>query len=878
VPINISSNFIVESDEVYTSTSGATFAASLVMGAIEFINYGTIRATGSGATAFSSYLSHGLLHNVGVIEVQSTDTAYGFSSPQWMADIRNTGRITVSGANAYGVYSWSVGQVFDNSGTLTVTGTNNAAGLYLINGGKVSNTGSITVHGGASATGVYIDRFEGGVFENKGNIIVDATGQSYGLVVSGLDQAVPAPNIINRGVITADIAIYARDGGYSPPQPTIENVANYGVVNGHIVLGAGADILRNYNVINGDVDMGSGADLVDLTGGWINGVIDLGEDDDTAIGSAGADVFFGYLGRDTIRGAGGDDRIDGEQGNDTLFGGDGNDLIYGGSGSDMISGDDGYDTIEGGTGDDNIDGGAGTDTAVYAGAATDFTITTVNGVTTVTSTTTGTDTLRNVERLQFTDRVVILSDAPPPPSTTMGTAIGEVLRGGAGVDTLYGLAGDDTLYGEAGDDVLIGGAGTDVMIGGAGNDIYEVTDAGDLVTEAPGEGADIVFSYLGSYALTANAESLRLVGVAGEAYGNALDNLLVGNAQDNRIIGGAGNDTMMGGAGNDAYEVTEAGDVVIENTNEGVDTVYSYVDSYALSANVENLALIGNAREAYGNALANLLIGNAQDNRMIGGAGNDTLIGGAGNDAYEVTEAGDAIIENAGEGIDTVYSYVDAYQLAANVEVLNLVGPARMGLGNAGNNTLIGNALANVLNGNGGDDVLTGGAGADTFWHLGAAAGNDRITDFQTASEVIVLDASAYANFAAVQSHAAQVGGNVVITLNASTSLTLENVQLNQLSAGNFVFFAAGAGEPVDKAQAPLTSAIEHGTDAALTSPQETGAGLRIANGESSDDVFATVVGGHGDVPLHLLAGETLPFSTFGDAPWTLPHNHGHWG
>jgi Ca2+-binding RTX toxin-like protein len=871
MPINISSNFIIESDEVYASTSGATLSASLVMGAIQVTNYGTIRATGAGATAFSSYLSHGLFHNAGLIDVQSTDNAYGFSSPQWMMDISNTGRITVSGANAYGVYSWSVGQVFDNSGTLTVTGAANATGLLLINGGRVSNTGSILVSSGGTATGVNIDRFEGYTFENQGNIIVQATGQSFGLVVSGLAMPVTAPNIINRGVITADIAIYARDGGYSPPQPTIENVANYGVVNGAVVLGAGADILRNYNVINGDVDMGSGADLVDLTGGWVNGVIDLGEDDDTALGSSGNDIFFGYLGRDTIRGAGGDDLIDGEQGNDTLFGGDGNDWIYGGSGSDTISGDDGDDTIEGGTGDDIIDGGTGYDTAVYAAASSAFTITTVGGVTTVASAATGTDTLSNVERLQFSDRVVLLGGSPPPPVTLFGTAVGEVLRGGAGVDTLYGLGGDDTLYGEAGDDVLIGGAGNDTMVGGSGNDIYEVTEAGDVIVEAVDEGADTVFSYLDSFVLTGALENLRLAGAAREAYGNALDNLIVGNALDNRIIGGAGNDTLMGGGGNDAYEVTEAGDVVIENAGEGIDTVYSYVGVYQLTANVENLQLVGGAREAYGNALNNILVGNALDNRLIGGAGNDTMIGGLGNDAYEITEAGDVVVEAAGEGADTVYSYIDSYQLTDNVETLALVGSARIGLGNAGANTLIGNAGANVLNGNGGDDVLTGGAGADTFWHLGAAAGNDRITDFTSASEVIVLDASVYANFGAVQSHAAQIGANVVITLNASTSLTLANVQLNQLTASNFVFFntgGAGAPEPVAKTAA-LTSPVE--TSPVQTSPTEAVDDHAFAGGAFADDSFAGLVGGRDSIPLHLLADVSLAFDP---APWTSPHDH----
>jgi hypothetical protein len=128
---------------------------------------------------------------------------------------------------------------------------------------------------------------------------------------------------------------------------------------------------------------------------------------------------------------------------------------------------------------------------------------------------------------------------------------------------------------------------------------------------------------------------------------------------------------------------------------------------------------------------------------------------------------------------------------------------------------------------------------------------------------VIVLDASVYANFAAVQAHAAQVGANVVITLNATTSLTLDNVQLNQLSAGNFVFFAAGASEPVDKAQVPLTSAIEHGTDAALTSPLEHGS----KGGELTSPPEPSTTDGLTS-PLEHSGKPDLA------SAWTLPNSH----
>ena len=90
--------------------------------------------------------------------------------------------------------------------------------------------------------------------------------------------------------------------------------------------------------------------------------------------------------------------------------------------------------------------------------------------------------------------------------------------------------------------------------------------------------------------------------------------------------------------------------------------------SYTLSANVENLTLTGTgAINGTGNALDNVLTGNSAAN---------TLTGGLGNDTYVVDNAGDVVIEGAGEGTDLVQSSV-TYTLAANVENLTSDGDFR---------------------------------------------------------------------------------------------------------------------------------------------------------------------------------------------------------
>jgi VCBS repeat-containing protein len=76
-----------------------------------------------------------------------------------------------------------------------------------------------------------------------------------------------------------------------------------------------------------------------------------------------------------------------------------------------------------------------------------------------------------------------------------------------------------------------------------------------------------------------------------------------------------------------------------------------------------------------GTAGPDTLFGGIGNDTLVGGAGADTMLGGVGNDGYTVDNAGDAVIENASEGTDTVNATIH-YGLGANVENLVLQGSA----------------------------------------------------------------------------------------------------------------------------------------------------------------------------------------------------------
>lgn len=465
--------------------------------------------------------------------------------------------------------------------------------------------------------------------------------------------------------------------------------------------------------------------------------------DNHITGNMSGNVLTGGAGSDTLDGSGGNDSMTGGTGNDVYFvsapgdvvterAGEGIDTIHatfdytletihlenlvlegrayygtGNAGANLIIGNGLYNELEGLAGDDTLDGNGGGD-RLFGGTGND----TYQLRTAADRIIEAADAGRDTVRVGFSYSI---ADRPE---------LENIELQGTGAFSATGNAGANRLTGNSGANLLDGGIGSDTMAGGAGNDRYLVHDAGDVVVEAADGGTDTVFAALG-YQLGSHVEHLTLLGSAGfSGRGNALDNRILGNAGANRLDGLDGNDTldgrggadtMAGGAGDDLYLVDSIHDVVLEALDGGQDRVTSSVTYSVGGLNIETLALVGtDAINATGNGLANLLLGNSGDNRLAGGRGNDTMQGGAGDDVYSVSEAGDVVIEKAGEGIDRIEATVSV-TLGEAIENLTLFGSAATGTGNALDNRIIGSDVANLLTGGAGDDSLIGAGGADTL-------------------------------------------------------------------------------------------------------------------------------------------------------------------
>jgi VCBS repeat-containing protein len=715
----------------------------------------------------------------------------------------------------------------DNVENLTLTDTANTNGtgnaldnIILGNSGNNMLTGlegNDTMDGGADA-----DTMLGGtgndtyVVDNSGDLVIENLSGGVDLVQSGISYTLTAN--VEHLTLTGTASVNGTGNA-------LDNVI-VGNTGSNTLAGLDGNDTLTGNAGNDTLDGGTGADS--LAGGAGNDtyVVDHVGDSVTEAVNAGTDLVQSSISY----------TLGANVENLTLTGTD----VINGSGNtlnNIITGNAAANVLNGGAGADSMAGGAGDDTYIVDNAGDVMTEALTAGIDTVQTSITYT-LGANVENLTLTGTAAINGTGNGLDNTIIGNNAANVLDGGLSADTMQGGGGDDTytvdnigdvvvedinagtdtvksnvtftlsdnvenltLTGTAAingtgntlDNVITGNSGVNVLAGLEGNDTYSIENTADVIVENAGEGTDRVFA-AATYSLTDNVENLILTGTATiNGTGNMLDNILIGNSGANVLDGGLGADTMAGGAGNDIYIVDNAGDVVTEALNAGIDTVQSSI-SYTLANNVENLVLTGTeAIDATGNALDNAITGNARNNLIDGGIGADRLAGGVGDDTYVVDNSGDLVIEYLNEGTDLVQSSI-TYTLTDNVENLTLAGSANInGTGNALDNLIVGNSGDNILAGMAGNDTLDGGIGAD---RLDGGLGDDAYVVDNMADVVVE---AANAEIDAVQSSVSYtLSDNVenltligTIDINA-TGNTLDNI-LTGNSGANVLDGDAGA-------------------------------------------------------------------------------------
>ncbi len=228
-------------------------------------------------------------------------------------------------------------------------------------------------------------------------------------------------------------------------------------------------------------------------------------------------------------------------------------------------------------------------------------------------------------------------------------------------------------------------------------------------------------------------------------------------SNDDVLEGTAGADTLEGGPGDDTYIVNDRGDQVVENPDEGVDTVLTILSKYALPPNVENLTFNGTGKfSGTGNELGNMLMGGDGKDTLLGLEGNDTLYGaggadtlrgGPGDDTYKIDDPDAKVKEKPNEGIDTVLTTLTSYALPNHVENLSYTGidflspgsQSFIGVGNKSDNMITGGSVNDdlsgfagndTLNGGAGADIMAGGSGGDLFFFRAGEADGDTVLDY----------------------------------------------------------------------------------------------------------------------------------------------------
>ena len=445
--------------------------------------------------------------------------------------------------------------------------------------------------------------------------------------------------------------------------------------------------------------------------------------------------------------------------------------IIGSRYEDDLTGDAGNNIIEGGADDDDLDGGGGNDTVSYRSSNAGVTV--------------------NLE-----DQIA--SD---------GHAAGDTITN---FENIIGSAHADTLTGDDGTANIIEGAGgADILDGGTGNNTLSYQSSNSRVDVDLREGQDetidgtletLIMKSSGGHASGDKVIYDTFQNITGSRHGD----ILTGNSGVNILKGGAGNDTLKGEAGDDILEGGPGSDTL--DGGEDDDTA-----TYAGAAEGVTVNLAGGSGrgDAAGDRFTSIekYVGSAHDDTFIPGSDADDMDGGMGVDTVSYERSRGGVEVDLGEtGVQTTstdYDNSDNYargDTLANFE--NATGSSHDDIlaGSSGNNILKGGNGEDNLDGDLGEDTLEGGRGDDELtggsdsvtdiFKFSSGDGNDEINFFNTTDDKI--DLTAFTSITSMDDLDMETSqsGDTTIDLPGSGEVRLININMDNLTADNFIFYS----------------------------------------------------------------------------------------
>ena len=746
----------------------------------------------------------------------------------------------------------------DASGSSAAVVLTGSSGANVLTGGSAVDTidggaGNDTITGGAGG-----DTLTGGL--GADTFIISATGDITGDTINGTVEAG-----------TLDTLRLDSAGTYSLASTITnidvvafnQNAAGFNLTVTNSQAGsadANGDGTLNELLINSAVTMTNG---VTINASGLTGTNHIVVDG-TNLGGA-----------DSITGGAGADTIDGGAGTDTISGGAGADVITGGASADNLTGGTGansfvFNAVVGTSSDSN---NAVRDTITDFSVGTDFVLihaTNVNNfsVANNVSATSGSNgiysadlnndgALTGIGDVQFQSTTSFAGNGPAATNNARAATIVD-LTGTSGDDTLAGGANNDTINGGVGNDSITGGLGADTMTGGLGNDTFIVA-AGDSSVTLGGSGdAGTITGYDVITDFDTATDILKLPGGAQAA--------LIGNQN------GAGNSVLTIGGDTVKSHSTTNGIATFFGTDvftnpltlsslSNVAAVVQYLNGTDIGVAGATLAFTatintvfhtfiyeqGGTNNSNGtNSLIDLFgvtIGNL--NTLIpshiapaGVAGEPINLGlsdpmpdhlGAITLTIAGTPAGWALSEgtNNGDGTWTVGTN-DISSLAitspdtfAGALLFNVTEAWTNADGTTGT-AFIGDNVEAYAPGSpifawSGDDTLTASSGNDLIV-FAQPIGNDTIHNFDvTADKIDLIGFNGFSQFSDIQAHlTTNANGDAVITIADGESITLQGVNVESLTADDFVFDQtpvtnnAGTMTIGDGAMLPLSGVINN--------------------------------------------------------------------